>query len=244
MAARRASARLPWPRGRLASAAHDARRARGPMAGPAPATLRMAAAPGVLHIVCAAPRRARHDRRQGAGGGDARGGRPSCWFEMRCRGFVLGDRKVVHEPQADEAWYFDLAADPDEDHPLLLETMPALESELQQLHRLPPPRREESKNIATPGPCPRRPWPPGPPPTPPPPTPSPHASARHRAERRLEPGPGTCDAGRCLFAIWLPTASTSLRVPPPLAAGPRGPAPGPRRRGAAGGPRRCWRPCW
>jgi hypothetical protein len=46
----------------------------------------------------------------------------SCWFEMRCRGFVLGDLKVVLEPQADEAWYYDLAADPDENHPLVLDT--------------------------------------------------------------------------------------------------------------------------
>jgi lipoteichoic acid synthase len=57
----------------------------------------------------------------------------SCWFEMRCRGFVLGDLKVVLEPQADEAWYYDLAADPNEDNPLLLETHTALEAHLELL---------------------------------------------------------------------------------------------------------------
>lgn len=37
-----------------------------------------------------------------------------CYYEGRCRGFVLGDRKVVHIPQRRVAFYFDLAADPDE----------------------------------------------------------------------------------------------------------------------------------
>lgn len=55
----------------------------------------------------------------------------SCWFELRCHGFVLGDRKVVHEPQSGEAWYYDLTADPDEQHPLILD--PPLEAELRQL---------------------------------------------------------------------------------------------------------------
>jgi arylsulfatase A-like enzyme len=44
----------------------------------------------------------------------------SCWFESRCRGFVLGDYKVIHEPQTDESWYYDLAADPEENKPLVL----------------------------------------------------------------------------------------------------------------------------
>ncbi|HFE44366.1 MAG TPA: hypothetical protein ENJ18_02585, partial [Nannocystis exedens] len=44
----------------------------------------------------------------------------SCWFEMRCRGFVIGDRKVVYEPQVDEAWYYDLREDPGENAPLPL----------------------------------------------------------------------------------------------------------------------------
>ena len=44
----------------------------------------------------------------------------SCWFEMRCRGFVIGDRKVVYEPQSDETWYFDLSEDPEENEPLAL----------------------------------------------------------------------------------------------------------------------------
>ncbi|MCA9659006.1 MAG: sulfatase [Myxococcales bacterium] len=44
----------------------------------------------------------------------------SCWFELRCRGFVVGDRKVVYEPQVDEAWYYDLKADPEENRPIAL----------------------------------------------------------------------------------------------------------------------------
>ena len=37
-----------------------------------------------------------------------------CYYEGRCRGFVLGDRKVVHIPEQGAAFYFDLADDPDE----------------------------------------------------------------------------------------------------------------------------------
>jgi lipoteichoic acid synthase len=55
----------------------------------------------------------------------------SCWFEMRCRGFVVGETKVVYEPQADEAWYYDLANDPGEANPLALTK--ALEAELLRL---------------------------------------------------------------------------------------------------------------
>jgi len=55
----------------------------------------------------------------------------TCWFEMRCRGFVVGDHKVVYEPQADEAWYYDLAVDPDEANPLALTQ--ALERDLKEL---------------------------------------------------------------------------------------------------------------
>ena len=54
---------------------------------------------------------------------DFPGDRPrwfSCWFEMRCRGFVIDDRKVVYEPQTDEAWYYNLSQDPDESEPLAL----------------------------------------------------------------------------------------------------------------------------
>jgi arylsulfatase A-like enzyme len=55
----------------------------------------------------------------------------SCWFEMRCRGFVVGETKVVYEPQADEAWYYDLANDPEENEPLPLDD--ALNKELKLL---------------------------------------------------------------------------------------------------------------
>ncbi len=55
----------------------------------------------------------------------------TCWFEMRCRGFVLGDYKVVHEPQADATWYYDLVADPDEADPIAIDK--TLTAELTQL---------------------------------------------------------------------------------------------------------------
>jgi arylsulfatase A-like enzyme len=40
-----------------------------------------------------------------------------CWYEHRCRGFVLGTRKVVEIPQTGQRFYFDLAADPGEERP-------------------------------------------------------------------------------------------------------------------------------
>jgi lipoteichoic acid synthase len=56
-----------------------------------------------------------------------------CWYAFRCRGFVLGDRKVVFIPQTRAAFYFDLAEDPDESRPLpLTEDLAAL---LPELHR-------------------------------------------------------------------------------------------------------------
>lgn len=41
----------------------------------------------------------------------------ACWFETHCRGFVLGTRKVVEVPRSNTAFWFDLAADPDEAQP-------------------------------------------------------------------------------------------------------------------------------
>ena len=38
----------------------------------------------------------------------------SCWYELRCRGFVTGNHKVVWVPQTGRGYYFDLVADPDE----------------------------------------------------------------------------------------------------------------------------------
>ena len=58
----------------------------------------------------------------------------TCWFEMRCRGFVVGDTKVIYEPQADEAWYYDLAADPGESNPLALTR--AMEAEVKALNEV------------------------------------------------------------------------------------------------------------
>jgi arylsulfatase A-like enzyme len=38
----------------------------------------------------------------------------SCWYELRCRGFVLGDDKVVYSLHSETAWAYDLARDPGE----------------------------------------------------------------------------------------------------------------------------------
>lgn len=57
----------------------------------------------------------------------------SCFYEQRCRGFVLGQRKVVYIPQRDTARFFDLAADPSERKP---KTLPDdLSKRLQDMHR-------------------------------------------------------------------------------------------------------------
>ena len=44
----------------------------------------------------------------------------SCWYDFRCRGFVLGNQKVVHIPQTGRTFLFDLSADPEERTPLPL----------------------------------------------------------------------------------------------------------------------------
>ena len=41
----------------------------------------------------------------------------SCWFDIRCRGFVGAGKKVVFIPELGRAFWFDLAADPHEEHP-------------------------------------------------------------------------------------------------------------------------------
>ena len=41
-----------------------------------------------------------------------------CWFEWKCRGFVLGNDKVVYLPEEKRALYFDLSQDPDERKPM------------------------------------------------------------------------------------------------------------------------------
>jgi arylsulfatase A-like enzyme len=43
-----------------------------------------------------------------------------CWQEFRCRGFVLGNHKVVVLPERGAGFYFDLADDPQEQEPRLL----------------------------------------------------------------------------------------------------------------------------
>lgn len=43
-----------------------------------------------------------------------------CWYEHRCRGFVLGTRKVVEVPETGQRVYFELATDPGEQRPLPL----------------------------------------------------------------------------------------------------------------------------
>ncbi len=40
-----------------------------------------------------------------------------CFLELRCRGFVLGMSKLIYEPRSNEAWYYDLAVDPNERNP-------------------------------------------------------------------------------------------------------------------------------
>ena len=51
----------------------------------------------------------------------------SCFYDMRCRGFVDGDRKVVFIPEAQRAFWFDLARDPDEREPMPLDQSLAAE---------------------------------------------------------------------------------------------------------------------
>ena len=41
----------------------------------------------------------------------------SCWFDIRCRGFVGAGEKVVFIPELGRAFWFDLAADPHEEDP-------------------------------------------------------------------------------------------------------------------------------
>lgn len=50
-----------------------------------------------------------------------------CWFEMSCRGFVLGKHKVVHIPQSSRLFSFDLDRDP------LERTARSLPEELEKL---------------------------------------------------------------------------------------------------------------
>jgi arylsulfatase A-like enzyme len=70
-------------------------------------------------------------------GGPPRGRRLlpfSCWYDERCRGFVDGGRKVVFVPEAGTAFWFDLAADPDEREPRRLTA--ELAGRLEEAHRL------------------------------------------------------------------------------------------------------------
>jgi hypothetical protein len=57
-----------------------------------------------------------------------------CWFEMSCRGFVIGNRKVVHIPQWDRLFYFDLSKDP---HERTAHSLPDdLEELVPEMHRV------------------------------------------------------------------------------------------------------------
>ncbi len=58
----------------------------------------------------------------------------ACYSSWKCRGFVLGDHKLVYSPESDEAWYFDLESDPDEREPLVVERH--LEQLMPGLHEL------------------------------------------------------------------------------------------------------------
>jgi lipoteichoic acid synthase len=58
----------------------------------------------------------------------------SCWFDIRCRGFVGGGKKVVFIPELGRAFWFDLAADPHEDDPHPLDD--ELARHLQRAHQV------------------------------------------------------------------------------------------------------------
>ena len=47
-----------------------------------------------------------------------------CWLDRKCRGFVEASREVVHVPERDEAFAFDLAVDSGEKVPLQLSARP------------------------------------------------------------------------------------------------------------------------
>jgi len=56
----------------------------------------------------------------------------SCWFDIRCRGFVGNGQKVVFIPEMSRAFWFDLARDPHENSPRPLDDQLALH--LQRAH--------------------------------------------------------------------------------------------------------------
>ena len=56
----------------------------------------------------------------------------SCWFDIRCRGFVGNGAKVVFIPEMSRAFWFDLARDPHEDSPRPLDD--ELARHLQRAH--------------------------------------------------------------------------------------------------------------
>ena len=58
----------------------------------------------------------------------------ACWYDFHCRGFVLGDDKVVFMPKRRQLFYFSLKEDPLETTPLPL--TPALEQWLPALNRI------------------------------------------------------------------------------------------------------------
>jgi arylsulfatase A-like enzyme len=58
----------------------------------------------------------------------------SCWFDARCRGFVNRGRKVVFVPEANRAFLYDLAGDPEERDPRKLDD--ELRALLAQAHRV------------------------------------------------------------------------------------------------------------
>ncbi len=57
-----------------------------------------------------------------------------CWYDLRCRGFVVNHKKVVFVPHTGQAFYFDLAADPNERRALPL--TPALVARMPVLHQV------------------------------------------------------------------------------------------------------------
>lgn len=58
----------------------------------------------------------------------------SCWFDIRCRGFVGAGKKVVYIPELARAFWFDLARDPAEEDPRPLDDQ--LAAHLLRAHRI------------------------------------------------------------------------------------------------------------
>ncbi|MHC4948335.1 MAG: hypothetical protein ACYTG1_08745, partial [Planctomycetota bacterium] len=59
----------------------------------------------------------------------------AAWYPDSPRGYVEGDRKVVHWPYNDTLFEYDLAADPDEDAPVTIEDPARRDREVEAIER-------------------------------------------------------------------------------------------------------------